>query len=75
MINNNTNDIESKEDSNKKSSYSTGLQSISSHKDRKYDTIPFRIDFIRELLEGKNFRLKPARILFPFFERRGKDKL
>ena len=54
MINNNTNDIESKEDSNKKSSYSTGLQSISSHKDRKYDTIPFRIDFIRELLEGKN---------------------
>jgi len=29
------------------------LNSIGSHKDRKYDTIPFRLEFIKELLGGK----------------------
>ncbi len=29
------------------------LNSIGSHKDRKYDTIPFRLEFIKELLDGK----------------------
>jgi hypothetical protein len=29
------------------------LHSIGSHRERKYDTIPFRLDFIKELLEGK----------------------
>lgn len=33
------------------------LTSISSHKDKKHDTIPFRLDFIKVMLEGKN--LKP----------------
>jgi hypothetical protein len=33
------------------------LQSIGSHEERKYDTIPFRIDFIKELLGGK--KLEP----------------
>ncbi len=28
------------------------ISSIGSHKERKYDTIPFRIDFIKELLNG-----------------------
>jgi len=32
---------------------SKGLTSISSHSERKYDTIPFRLDFIRELLYEK----------------------
>jgi hypothetical protein len=39
----------SKNDSNG----SSGLLSIGSHKERKYDTIPFRLDFIKELLNGK----------------------
>jgi hypothetical protein len=30
------------------------LNSIGSHKERKYDTIPFRLDFIKDLLNGKN---------------------
>ena len=29
------------------------LHSIGSHKERKYDTIPFRLDFIKDLLDGK----------------------
>lgn len=33
------------------------LQSIGSHKERKFDTIPFRLDFIKELLGGK--KLEP----------------
>jgi hypothetical protein len=32
------------------SSDSKGIQSICSHNERKYDTIPFRIDFIKDLL-------------------------
>jgi len=35
----------------------SSLHSIGSHKDREYDTIPFRIDFIKDLLHGK--RLEP----------------
>ena len=44
------------QDSDNKKNSSTGnksLHSIGSHKDRKYDTIPFRLEFIKELLEGK----------------------
>lgn len=42
----------------KKNNPSSGLgnksyHSIGSHKERKYDTIPFRLEFIRELLDGK----------------------
>src|SRR3989304_3296113 len=33
------------------------IHSICSHVEKKYDTIPFRLDFIKELLEGKE--LKP----------------
>uniref|UniRef100_A0A6C0ACG2 Protein kinase domain-containing protein n=1 Tax=viral metagenome TaxID=1070528 RepID=A0A6C0ACG2_9ZZZZ len=42
--------MDSKIDS--KSNIST-LSTLSSHKDRKHDTIPFRLDFIKILLEGK----------------------
>lgn len=38
---------------NKSEDSSRSSHSIGSHKDRKYDTIPFRIDFIKELLGGK----------------------
>lgn len=31
----------------------SGLNSIGSHHERKFDTIPFRLDFIKELLDGK----------------------
>lgn len=30
------------------------LQSVGSHKDKKYDTIPFRLEFIKELWEGNS---------------------
>lgn len=40
-------------DNTNNSTGSKGLQSISSHKDREYDTIPFRIDFVKELLRDK----------------------
>ena len=33
------------------SNSSKGLQTISSHIERKYDTIPFRLDFIRDILK------------------------
>lgn len=33
------------------------LHSVGSYKERKYDTIPFRLDFIKKLLEGK--KLEP----------------
>src|SRR3972149_7985225 len=39
-------------DNNSKDSKKS-LSSIGSHKDRKFDTISFRLDFIRELLDGK----------------------
>ena len=32
------------------------LSSIGSHKERKYDSIPFRIDFIKDLLGGKELQ-------------------
>ena len=35
----------------------SSLQSIGSHKEKKYDTIPFRLEFIKELLNGK--KLEP----------------
>lgn len=41
----------SKKDITKKNS---SLQSISSHNERKYDTIPFRIDFIKDLLKDNS---------------------
>lgn len=31
---------------------SKGIQTISTHEERKYDTIPFRTDFIKNVLEG-----------------------
>ena len=37
----------------KKNNSKDSIQSIESHKERKFDTIPFRIDFIKELLNGK----------------------
>ena len=37
--------------SNCGSSGSKGIQSISNHIERKYDTIPFRLDFIKDLLQ------------------------
>lgn len=33
---------------------SKGIQSISNHEERKYDTIPFRLDFIKDLLKDNN---------------------
>jgi len=33
---------------------SGGLQAISQHEDRKYDTIPFRLDFIKDLLKDNS---------------------
>jgi Protein tyrosine and serine/threonine kinase len=38
---------------NNDSSGSKSIKNISSHKERKYDTIPFRLDFIKELLKDK----------------------
>jgi len=32
------------------------LYSISSHKDKKYDTIPYRLDFINNILDGNNMK-------------------
>lgn len=40
--------------SNDMSSGTKSKNSIGSHKERKYDTIPFRIDFIKEILDGNN---------------------
>jgi len=37
--------------SNNGSAGSKSIQSISHHEDRKYDTIPFRLDFIKDLLK------------------------
>ena len=36
---------------NNESTESKGIQSISNHTERKYDTFPFRIDFIKNLLQ------------------------
>ncbi|CAH6421567.1 Serine/threonine-protein kinase [uncultured virus] len=56
-INNNINLNIQKENFNisndKKNNSKDSIQSIESHKERKFDTIPFRIDFIKELLNGK----------------------
>lgn len=47
-----------KSDTNSVSSrYSKGIQSINNNEDRKYDTIPFRLDFIKNVLDGGD--LKP----------------
>jgi hypothetical protein len=40
--------------SNAGSNESKGIQSISTHKERKNDTIPFRIDFVQDLLKENN---------------------
>lgn len=37
-------------------SHGSSINNISSHKERKYDTIPFRIDFIRELLDNNELK-------------------
>lgn len=44
--------MNSKDKSTGSSTNSKSIQSICSHEDRKYDTIPYRIDFIKYLLEG-----------------------
>jgi len=38
----------------RKSKKSKSIYSKSSQKDRKYDTIPFRLDFVKNMIEGKN---------------------
>jgi hypothetical protein len=43
-----------KNNANNVSTDNTDLHSISSHKERKYDTFPFRMDFIKYLLNGKD---------------------
>ena len=40
--------------SNNGSNDSRGIYSISNHEERKYDTIPFRIDFIKNLIKENN---------------------
>lgn len=45
--------MENKQNNEDESVGVKSLHSISSHKERKYDTIPFRLDFIKELLNGK----------------------
>jgi len=39
---------------NTSSTDSSNLEYITKHKERKYDTIPFRLEFINKMLEGKN---------------------
>ena len=50
-VNSNDNDTTSN-----KSSGSNGINSIGSHKNRVYDTIDFRLDFIRNLLNGATIK-------------------
>ena len=40
-----------KSNADKTNTSSGGIQAISQHEDRKYDTIPFRLDFIKDLLK------------------------
>ncbi len=56
MLNNKNNGITDFDSNNRPTSKDieiSSLHSIGSHKERKYDTIPFRLDFIKDLLEGK----------------------
>lgn len=54
MLNNKNNNLkDSKSLEKSKDIEITSLHSIGSHKERKYDTIPFRLDFIKDLLDGK----------------------
>src|SRR5439155_10884059 len=46
----NKNDI----NSNNGSNGSKSIQTISSHKERRYDTIPFRLDFIKDILKDND---------------------
>lgn len=49
---NDLSDNESEHNNNNNNNSGSNSNSIISHKERSYDTIPFRLDFIKELLEG-----------------------